>query len=97
MLQPNINQNGSSLAELGRKPSIASANKEYKTILSNRNLRTELYIYKKSFAIIRGACNKPIPEVGYIRKRYVTFSKFCSRLVDVRDDMIPLCLKSNRQ
>ena len=28
MLQPGINQNGSAYAELGRKPPIASANKE---------------------------------------------------------------------
>ena len=46
MLQPDIDQNGSALPELGRKPSIASANKECSTILSNESLRTELSIDK---------------------------------------------------
>ena len=46
MRQPDIHQNGSVYAELGRKPPIASANKECNTILSNRSLRTELSIDK---------------------------------------------------
>ena len=54
MLPPNINQNGSTKGEFGRtKPSIASANTECSTILSNRSLRTELSI-EKNFAIKRG-------------------------------------------
>ena len=46
MLQPDIHQNGSAKDELGRKPSIASANNECSTILSNKRLRTELSIDK---------------------------------------------------
>ena len=41
-----FNANATAQAELGRKPSIASANKECSTILSNRSLRTELSIEK---------------------------------------------------
>ena len=47
MLPPHIKQNWSANAELGRKPSIASANKERSTILSNISYRTELSIEKK--------------------------------------------------
>ena len=44
MPQPDITENGSVKAEFGRKPSIASAIKEYGTNLSNISLRTELSI-----------------------------------------------------
>ena len=46
MLHPHINQNWSAYSELGRKPIIASANKECNTILINRSLRTDLSIDK---------------------------------------------------
>ena len=36
MRQPDIHQNGSALAELGRIPSIASANKECSTIFNKQ-------------------------------------------------------------
>ena len=94
MLPPHINQNGSAKVELGRKPSIASANKECSTILSNRSLRTELSIENIFCNKTGGSCNKPIPEVEYVRQRF-KFSRICSRLVDVRDNMIPYCYKSS--
>ena len=47
MLPPHINQNGFAWAELGRNPYKESANKECSKILSNRSLRTELYIEQK--------------------------------------------------
>ena len=49
ILQPHIHQNGCALAEYGRKPSIASANKEGSTILSSRSLRTELSVDKNYY------------------------------------------------
>ena len=58
IVPPHINQKGSSGAELGRKQSIASANKECSIILSDKILRIELSI-EKYFAIKRGSCNKP--------------------------------------
>ena len=75
MLQPHINQNGSAWAELGRNPYKESANKECSTILSNRSLRTELYIEQ----ILRGgggSCNKPMPEVENVRQRFKFFKNF---------------------
>ena len=88
MLPPHINQNGSAQAELGRKPSIASANKECSTIVSNRSLRTELSIEKIFFAInLYRKLNTYAKDLN--------FSRICSRLVDVRVDMIPYCLKSS--
>ena len=75
ILPLHINQNGSGKAELGRKPSVASENKECSTILSNRSLRTELSI-ENFFAIKRGSCNKPIPEVEYFRQRFNFFQEF---------------------
>ena len=85
LLPPHINQKGSVYAELVRKPSIASANKECSTILSNRSLQTELSIEKKFFAIKRGVLNTYAKDLN--------FSRICSRQEDVRDDMIPYCLK----
>ena len=90
MLQPDINQNGSAKAELGRKPSIASANKEYITNLSSRSLRTELSI-DKNHLLYNG-----VLAINLYRKlptyaKDSNFSRTCSRLVDVRDDMILFC------
>ena len=59
LFQSDINQNGSAKAELGRKPSIASVNKECSTIVSNRSLRTELSI-DKNICNKTGSCNEHI-------------------------------------
>ena len=44
-----------------------------------------------------GSCNKLIREVDFPRQRFNFFQRFCSKLEDFRDDMIPLCLKWNRK
>ena len=69
ILQPDIHHNVSAYAELGRKPSIAPANKECSTILSNRSLWTELSIDKNHLQQNGGSCIKRLPEVDYVRQR----------------------------
>ena len=88
MRQPHINQNGSAQAELGRKPSIASANKECNKILSNRSLRTELSIDKNNLQEMGGLAINLYRKLTTYAKD-LNFLRTCSRLLDVWGDMIP--------
>ena len=77
-----------------RKPSIASANKDCSAILSNRSLRLS-YL---STEIISNKTGDRAINLFWKLSTYAKdlhFSRTCSRLVDVRDDMIPYCKKSS--
>ena len=73
MLPLHIDRNGIAQAEFGRKPSIASANNSRNAAQFWATEVFELSYLSNIFAIKRGSCNKPIPEVEYVRQRIECF------------------------